>query len=111
MTASLADFQKLDIRAGTVLEAAPLEGARTPAYRMVSDFGPEIGRKQSAAQITALYAPGEIIGRQVAAVVNFPPKRIGGFKSEVLVLGFPDTGGHVVLAAIERPVPNGAKLF
>ena len=111
MTASLADFQKLDIRAGTVLEATSLAGARTPAYRMVIDFGPEIGRKQSSAQITALYAPGEIIGRQVAAVVNFPPKRIGGFKSEVLVLGFPDTGGHVVLAAIERPVPNGAKLF
>lgn len=105
------DFLKVDIRIGTVLEAAPLEGARKPAYRMRIDFGDEIGIKASSAQLTVLYNAEELVGRQVMAVVNFPPRQIGPFMSEVLTLGFPDEEGGVVLAAISKPVPNGGKLF
>ena len=104
------DFLKVDIRIGTVLEAAPLEGARKPALRLVIDFGPGVGTKKSSAQITAHYTPDGLIGRQVAAVVNFPPRQIGKFMSEVLTLGFADTGGAVVLFSPDQPVPNGARL-
>ena len=104
------DFLKVDIRVGTVLEAAPLEGARKPAIRLVIDFGPGIGTKKSSAQITAHYTPDGLIGRQVAAVVNFPSRQIGKFMSEVLTLGFADTEGAIVLFSPDKPVPNGARL-
>ena len=106
-----ADFEKVDIRVGTVRAAQPLEGARKPALRLEIDFGPEIGVKKSSAQITVHYTAGELIGRQVAAVVNFPPRQIGKFMSEVLTLGFPDAEGAVVLIAPSKPVPNGSRLF
>ena len=106
-----ADFEKVDIRVGTVRDARPLEGARKPALRLEIDFGAEIGVKKSSAQITVHYTPEELVGRQVAAVVNFPPRQIGKFMSEVLTLGFPDADGAVVLIAPSKPVPNGGRLF
>jgi tRNA-binding protein len=105
------DFVRLDIRVGTVIEAHPFPEARKPAYRLKVDFGPKLGVRQSSAQLTAHYRPDELIGRQVAAVVNLPPRQIGPVRSEVLVLGFPDAGGDVVLVAPERPVPNGGRLY
>lgn len=111
MTVSFEDFMKVDIRVGTVVEAAPNEGARKPAYRLVVDFGPEIGRKRSSAQLTENYRPEDLIGRQVAAVINFPPRQIARTVSEVLVLGFPDAGDRVVLVGVDRPVPNGGRLY
>jgi tRNA-binding protein len=108
---SYDDFTKVDIRVGTILEAAPLDGARKPALRLVIDFGPAIGTKKSSAQITVHYTPECLIGRQVAAVVNFPPRQIGKFMSEVLTLGFPDADGAVVLFAPDQVVPNGGRLF
>lgn len=108
---SYDDFMKVDIRVGTVRTAAPLEGARKPAIRLEIDFGPEIGIKKSSAQITVHYKPEELIGRQVAAVVNFPPRQIGKFMSEVLTLGFPDTDGAVVLIGPSLKVPDGGRLF
>jgi tRNA-binding protein len=105
-----ANFQSLDIRAGTVVSAEPFPEARKPAYTLRIDFG-GLGEKQSSAQITELYAAGELIGRQVLAVVNFEPKRIAGFKSECLVLGVDDADGNVVLLAPERPVPNGSRVY
>jgi tRNA-binding protein len=105
------EFERVELRAGTVLTAEPLEGARKPAYKLSVDFGPEIGVKRSSAQLTDLYRPEDLIGRQVLGVVNFPPKRIAGFPSEVLVTGFLRSGGEVVLAVPEREVPNGAKLM
>ena len=110
-TITYDDFARVDIRVGTILEAAPLEGARKPAYRLLIDFGPEIGQRKSSVQITVHYQPGELIGRQVAAVVNFPPRQIGKFMSEVLTLGFPDENGAVVLIAPDKKIPNGGKLF
>ena len=110
-TITYDDFARVDIRVGTILEAAPLEGARKPAYRLVVDFGPDIGQRKSSVQITVHYQPGELIGRQVAAVVNFPPRQIGKFMSEVLTLGFPDENGAVVLIAPDKKIPNGGKLF
>jgi tRNA-binding protein len=104
------DFRRVDIRIGTVCAAAPLDGARKSSIRLVIDFGPGIGEKRSSAQITAHYAPEALIGRQVAAVVNFPPRQIGKFMSEVLTLGFADTAGEIVLFSPDQPVPNGARL-
>jgi tRNA-binding protein len=105
------DFAKVDIRAGTVLSAQPLEGARKPAYKMRVDFGPEIGERDSSVQITVVYRADELIGSQVCAVVNFEPKRIAGFISEVLVLGMNDLDGNVVLVRPQYPVPNGTRLY
>ena len=111
MTITYDDFAKVDIRVGTVRAAQPLEGARKPAFRLEIDFGPEIGVKKSSAQLTVHYSVESLIGRQVAAVVNFPPRQIGKFMSEVLTLGFPDGDGAVVLIVPDRAVPNGGKLF
>ena len=111
MPISYEDFQRVDIRVGTIRSAEPFEKARTPAYILTVDFGPEIGLKKTSAQITEHYAPEEIIGRQVAAVVNFPPKQIANIMSEVLVLGFPDGDGEVVMIGPDRPVPDGGKLY
>ena len=106
-----ADFEKVDIRVGTIRTAQPLEGARKPALRLEIDFGPEIGVRKSSAQLTVHYTAQELVGCQVAAVVNFPPRQIGKFMSEVLTLGFPDGAGAVVLVVPEKAVPNGGKLF
>ena len=111
MTISYAEFENVDIRVGTIVAVEPYPEARKPAYKLTVDFGPEIGTKRSSAQVTVHYKPEQLLGRQVAAVVNFPPKQIGKFMSEVLVVGFPDANGAVVLAGVDRPVPNGGKLF
>lgn len=105
------DFMQVDIRVGTVVAAQHLEGARKPAIRLEIDFGPDLGVKKSSAQITVHYKPEELVGRQVAAVVNFPPRQIGKFMSQVLTLGFPDEKGEVVLIGPSHKVPDGGRLF
>lgn len=110
-TIGFDDFLAVDIRVGTIVEALPFPEARKPAYRLAIDFGPVIGVKRSSAQITEHYALDALVGRQVAAVVNFPPRQIGPMMSEVLTLGFPDAEGKVVLVTPSTGVPNGGRLF
>ena len=111
MTISFDEFRKVDIRVGTIVAAEPFPEARRPALKLTIDFGSQLGHKRSSAQLTRHYDAASLIGRQIAAVVNFPPKQIGKFMSQVLVLGFPDAEDAVVLIGPERPVPNGVRLF
>jgi tRNA-binding protein len=111
MTVSYDDFLKLEIRVGRIVSAEPFPQARKPAYKLGIDFGPEIGVKRSSAQITSHYTLEQLLGRQVLAVVNFPPRQIGPFLSEVLTLGLPDAAGEVVLIAPDQDVPPGGRMF
>ncbi len=111
MTISYDTFAAVDVRVGTVTRAEAFPQARKPAIKLWIDFGPEVGERKSSAQITRHYTPESLVGRQVAAVVNLPPRQIGTFVSSVLVLGFPDQEGEVVLIAPDLPVPNGARLY
>ena len=111
MTISYDQFAAVDIRVGTIVSAEPFPEARKPAFKLRIDFGPEIGIKKSSAQITVHFTPETLVGRQVAAVVNFAPRQIGPFMSEVLTLGFPDANGEVVLIGPTTEVPNGGRLF
>lgn len=108
---AFADFEKVEIRTGTIVDAQPFPEARKPAFRLWVDFGAPLGVKRSSAQITVHYAPDRLIGRQVIAVVNFPPRQIGPFVSEVLVLGVPDENGAVVLLRPDLKVPDGGRMF
>jgi len=105
------DFTRVDIRVGTVVRTEPFPEARKPSIKLWIDFGPEIGERKTAAGLAANYTPDALVGRQVCAVVNFPPKQVGKFMSECLTLGFPDGNGETVLIQPERPVPNGGKLY
>lgn len=105
------DFEKVEIRVGEIVEAEPFPEARKPAVKLTVDFGEDLGTRRTSAQLTTHYTPEDLIGRQVVAVTNFPPKRIAGFKSEVLVLGVPDTDGEVVLLTPDKTVPLGGRMF
>ena len=105
------DFMKVDVRVGRVLAVDPFPEARKPAWKLTIDFGPDVGVKKSSAQITVHYSRDQLLGRKVAAVVNFPPRQIGPFMSEVLTLGFPDAAGEVVLIGVDREIPLGGRLF
>ena len=105
------DFEKVDVRVGTVVEADPFPEARKPSIKLIVDFGPEVGTRKTSAQLTAHYEPEALVGKQVVAVVNFPPKRIAGFESEVLVLGVPDGNEDVVLLSPDHEVPPGGRMF
>jgi tRNA-binding protein len=111
MPATFADFERVDIRVGRIVRADPFPEARKPAYRLRIDFGPAIGERTSSAQLTARYRADELVGRAVLAVINFPPRQIGPFMSEVLTLGVPDGDGHVVLVVPDAEVPIGGRLF
>lgn len=111
MAISFDDFLKVDVRVGTIVDVQDFPEARKPAFKLWVDFGAEIGTRKTSAQITKYYTPEDLIGRQVAAVLNFPPKQVGKFMSEILVLGFPDPDGEVVLVGIDHAVPNGGRLF
>ena len=111
MEISWSDFEKVDLRVGTILEAKDFPEARKAAYQLLIDFGPEIGVRKSSAQITKLYTKEELVGKQIVAVVNFPKKQIGNFMSECLVTGFSNENGDIVLTSVERKLPNGAKLI
>lgn len=108
---SYEDFERVDIRVGRVVEAEPFPEARKPSIKLLVDFGPEVGTRRTSAQLTAHYEPAALQGKQVVAVVNFPPKRIAGFKSEVLVLGVPNVNGEVVLLSPDQDVPEGGRMF
>jgi tRNA-binding protein len=108
---SFADFQKVDIRVGRIVAVEPFPQARKPAYKLEIDFGPQIGRRKSSAQITKHYTAQDLVGRQVLAVVNFPPRQIGPFMSQVLTLGVPDEAGEVVLIGPGHAVPDGGRMF
>lgn len=110
-TISWDDFAKVELRVGRIIKAEPFPEARKPAYKLLVDFGPEIGQRKSSAQVTGLYAMDELVGKQVVAVINFPPKQIGPLMSECLVTGFPDEQGHVALCVPDKPVPLGIKIF
>ncbi|MBU6235230.1 MAG: tRNA-binding protein [Alphaproteobacteria bacterium] len=109
--ATIEDFDKLDVRVGTIVDVLLFPEARKPAYKLFVDFGPAIGIKKTSAQVTANYTPETLMGKQVAAVVNFPPRQVGPFMSEILVLGFPDEAGAVTLMHPSKPVPNGGRMF
>ena len=111
MTISFDDFLKVDVRVGTIVDVQDFPEARKPAFKLWVNFGADIGTRNTSAQITKYYTPDDLVGRQVAAVVNFPPKQVGNFMSEILVLGFPDPDGEVVLIGIDHEVPNGGRLF
>jgi len=108
--ATIDDFQVIDMRVGTVISAESFPEARKPAYKLLVDFGPEVGKRRSSAQLTRRYQPAELVGRQVVGVVNFPPRRIAGFESEVLVLGAMPDEGDVILLAVDHPTPNGSRI-
>lgn len=110
-TISFDDFLRVDIRVGTVIAAEVYEGARKPSFKLRIDFGPGVGERRSVGQVAALYTPEELIGRQVAAVINFPSRQIGKALSEALTLGFADVEGRVVLFSPDKPVPDGSRLF
>ena len=105
------DFLELDVRVGTIRRVEPYPEARTPAYKIYVDFGPEIGERKTSAQVTRHYEMEALVGRQVAAVVNFPPKQIGKFMSEILILGVPDAAGEVVLLVPDKAVPDGGRMY